>query len=294
MKKVLNVFLGLIAFGAILVAGILIGGRNVLSGNNMTKLLNVFVDEQGEESITDSLFSDLDVKDFRDYVDDKKLENAIGDYISNYFKVEIGVKDEMDSSKLANVLKDAAKKYNKDHEENVSTKDIDKALKTLDKEVVKESKLDNDVKKVFKVVFSNSTLFIVIAVAALFLFFIYLVSKSLKTLFFHIGLTTLISGLIIKFGTSTILNYAINDSSFTGSEDAMKTIFNAVGTIGVIAIVIGIACFVLSVVFGKKEKTKPEPTYEEEPREVPAEEYVTKDLVPDAETIEQTENSDDE
>ena len=292
MKKVLNVFLGLIAFVAILGAGLLIGGRNVLSGDNMTKLLKVFVDEKGEDSITDSLFSDLEVKDFRDYVDDKKLEDAMGDYISDYFKVEIGIKDEMDSSKLAEVLKDAAKDYNKDNKENISTKDIDKALKELDKDIVKESKLDNDVKGVFKVIFSNSTLFIFIAVAALFLFFIYLVSKSLKTLFFHIGLTTLISGLIIKFGSSSVLNYALNDSSFTGSEEAMETIFNAVGTIGIIGIVIGIVCFVLSFVFGKKSKSKPTSTYEEVPAE--PKEYVTKDLVPDAETVEETEDNSNE
>ncbi len=290
MKKVFNVFLGIIAFVAILCAGVLIGGRNIFSGNNMSKLLNIVVDEKGEESLKDAIFDDTEYKGFSDYVDEKKLEDALGDYVSNYFKVEVGISSKMDSSKLSKVLKDAAEEYNEDHDKEISSKEIDRALDRLDKEVIKESKLGDEEKKVFKAIFSNSTLFIFIAIAALFLFFIYLVSKSLKTLFFHIGLTTLISGLIIKFGSSGILNYALNDSSFTGSEDAMETIFNAVGTIGIIGIVIGIVCFVLSFVFGKKAKSKPSPTYEEEVTREP-EEYVTKDLVPDAETVEEAEEN---
>ena len=99
-KKVLNVFLGLIAFVALLGAGILIGGRNIFSGNNMSKLLNIVVDENGERSLKDAIFEDGEYKGYSDYVNEKKLEDALGDYISNYFKVEVGIKSEMDSTKF--------------------------------------------------------------------------------------------------------------------------------------------------------------------------------------------------
>ena len=87
MKKVFNVFLGIIIFVGLLGAGILIGGRNVLSGQNMTKLINVFVEENGSNSLTEDLFADIREKDFQDYVDDKKLEKAMGSYVSSYFKI---------------------------------------------------------------------------------------------------------------------------------------------------------------------------------------------------------------
>ena len=289
MKKVFNVFLGIIIFIGLLGAGILIGGRNVLSGQNMTKIVNAIVkEENGSNSITDDLFDEIDQVGFKDYVDEKKLEKAMGSYISSYFKMSAGVVDEMDSSELSDILKDAAKEYNKDHKEKIDTKEIDDALKEVDKQLEDAKIVDKEVQEVFKVLYNNKILLVLIGIVVILLLIIYFVNKSLKVLFFHLGLTSLLSGLIIKFGSSTILNYALNDSSFENHTETVENIFNAIGTIGLIGIICGIVFIVISIILGRVNKTSSTPVAEEinESYEEPREEYVTKDLVPDAEETE--------
>ena len=72
MKKVFNVFMGIIIFGALLVAGVLISARKMLSPSNMTNMLNIVAkDEGGYDKFTDVMFDEMD-NDFSEYVDEKE------------------------------------------------------------------------------------------------------------------------------------------------------------------------------------------------------------------------------
>jgi hypothetical protein len=268
MKKVANVFLGIIIFGALIVASVLMVGRQFLAPKNMVTLMNIVAkDEGGYEKFTDILDSD---EKLGKYIDEKKLEKALSEYLSSYFKVQAGVLDKMDSDDLEEVLHEAVDKYNKTADDKIAKSEVKDAIAKLDKELKTEQVVDKDVKKVFEVIYSK-TIYVCIGIIVLCLFLIYLVCKRLDKVLFHLGLTSLINGIIIKLGGGAFGRVLEEDL-----PDELQTMFNknlmgTVSKIGITAIVIGVICIVASIIIKKSLDSKG--TTEETPElnEMPSE-----------------------
>ncbi len=277
MKKVVNVFLGIIIFGALIVFSVLMIGRQFLAPKNMVALMNIVAkDDGGYDKFTDIL-EDSDSK-ISEYIDEKDLEKALSEYLSSYFKVQAGVLDKMDSDDLEKVLDEAVDKYNKNADEKIAKSEVKDAIAKLDKELKTEQVVDKDVKKVFEVIYSK-TIYVCIGIIVLCLFLIYLVCKRLDKVLFHLGLTSLINGIIIKLGGGAFGRVLEEDL-----PDELQTMFNknlmgTVSKIGITAIVIGVICIVASIIIKKsldsKGTTKETPELNEMPsepvRELPTE-----------------------
>ena len=269
MKKVVNVFLGIIIFGALIVFSVLMIGRQFLAPKNMVALMNIVAkDDGGYDKFTDIL-EDSDSK-ISEYIDEKKLEKALSEYLSSYFKVQAGVLDKMDSDDLEKVLNEAVDKYNKNADEKIAKSEVKDAIAKLDKELKTEQVVDKDVKKVFEVIYSK-TIYVCIGIIVLCLFLIYLVCKRLDKVLFHLGLTSLINGIIIKLGGGAFGRVLEEDL-----PDELQTMFNknlmgTVSKIGITAIVIGVICIVASIIIKKSLDSKG--TTEETPElnEMPSE-----------------------
>ena len=269
MKKVVNVFLGIIIFGALIVFSVLMIGRQFLAPKNMVALMNIVAkDEGGYEKFTDIL-EDSDSK-IGEYIDEKKLEKALSEYLSSYFKVQAGVLDKMDSDDLEKVLNEAVDKYNKNADEKIARSEVKDAIAKLDKELETEQVVDKDVKKVFEVIYSK-TIYLCIGIIVLCLFLIYLVCKRLDKVLFHLGLTSLINGIIIKFAGGAFGKFLEEEL-----PDELQTMFNknlmgTVSKIGITAMVVGVVCIVASIIVKKSLESKMTTTVEPEPTEMPSE-----------------------
>ena len=282
MKKVFNVFMGIIIFGALLVAGVLISARKMLSPSNMTNMLNIVAkDEGGYDKFTDVMFDEMD-NDFSEYVDEKELEKAISKYFSSYFQVVGGARDEMDSEDLVKVLEKAADEYSEDHDgEKVSKSEIKDAVKALEQDMDKELKTEKEVKQLLEFVYSNA-LVISIVVVIIALVLIYVVSKSLDKVFFHLGLNAIITGILTTLAAGALGKALESETTEKVAELLNENLVGNIRTIGIIGLVVGIVCIVVSVLLKNRGvKTAPAPAISEP---TPEPEYVTKDLVPDAES----------
>ena len=291
MKKVFNVFMGIIVFGALLVAGVLISARKMLSPSNMTNLLNIVAKDKGDyDKFTDAIFDEMD-SDFSDYVDEKDLEKAVSKYMSSYFEVLAGKKDEMDSDDLVKVLNEASKEYNEDHNgKEVSKNEIEEAVDSLGKELDKSIDAEIDVKKLFEFIYSN-TLVIAIIVAIVALGLIYIVSKSLDKVFFHLGLNATITGLLTTLAAGAIGKVLEAETNEKVAELLNENLVGNIRTVGIIGIVVGVVCIVISVLLKIRNSQPTTTTKGEEPREYATEENTNKYLAEDSEPVDEENTS---
>ena len=282
MKKVANVFLGIIIFGALIVTSVLMVGRKFLAPSNMVTLMNIVAkDDGGYEKFTDILYEGAN-KELPKYIDEKKLEKSLSEYLSSYFKVQAGVLDKMDSEDLEKVLNEAVDKYNKNADKKIAKEEITKAIKELDAELGKNDVIDKDTKKVFEFIYSK-TLYICIGIIILCLVLIYIVCKRLDKVLFHLGLSSLINGIIIKLAGGAFGK--LLDGEFS---DELQQLFNKnfVGTIskvGITAIIVGVVCIVASIVVKKQYEKENKPKQVEPTAEAPVEAIPVATEVPVAE-----------
>ncbi len=291
MKKVANVFLGIIIFGALIVASVLMVGRQFLAPKNMVTLMNIVAkDEGGYEKFTDILDSD---EKLGKYIDEKKLEKALSEYLSSYFKVQAGVLDKMDSDDLEKVLDEAVEKYNKNADEKVAKSEVKDAISKLNKELETDQVIDKDAKKVFEVIYSK-TIYICIGIIVLCLILIYVVCKRLDKVLFHLGLTSLINGIIIKLAGGALGKFLEEELSDELQAMFNKNLIGTVSKVGITAMIVGVVCIVASIIL-KHQIDKEEQAAE--PTEIPAEpvqELPTAEEIPVAEVAEETDEEEKE
>ena len=269
MKKVVNVFLGIIIFCSLIVFSVLMVGRKFLAPSNMTTLMNIIAkDDGGYDKFTDILYEGSN-KELPDYIDEKKLEKALSEYLSSYFKVQAGVLDKMDSDDLEKVLNEAVDKYNKNSDSKIAKEEVDKAINELNEELETEQVVDKDVKKVFEVIYSK-TIYICLGIIILCLVLIYLVCKRLDKVLFHMGLTSLINGIIVYLAGGAFGKFLEEEMSDELQQLFNKNFIGTVSKVGIMAIIIGVICIVASIVLKKRFESEAKPV-EPEPMEMSSE-----------------------
>ncbi len=219
MKGLFNFLLSVVLFVAIIVLTGTIAVRVVISSNNLSKIAEAIIEpEDDKKELVQSLFGSADVQEeFLKYIDNKEFKEVFGDFFHQFIMYKAGLQEEsIDTSKVKSFLKNCAEKYNKENEDKLTDENIDEIIASLNKEIGNE-KPDEEVSKVFNVIFSKTLLFVSVLVIVIVFGLLDFINKKINTPIIITGINILIVGIIL-FGLYGFLN------SVSGDQEVVEVI----------------------------------------------------------------------
>ena len=239
--------------------------RSLLSGPNLAKIMTSVA--QKTDTLDISKFTNSDVKIELDEVDKEFLEKdameVYGDLISQILEYEMGTRDTLpDTTKLKEKMKDLAEDYEKKTGKEVDIseleKGIDEAIEQYGKETKNEPILNEDIKKVFSVIFSNTLLIASIIVFVVCAILIVVINKSILPLLKHLIIILIING-VGNGLLSKALSSVVKDNSEVGVVlvDNISGLINNVLIISIICAAVLIIAYIAIKIILKKKKEVP-------------------------------------
>ena len=253
MKKFINFLLGLLLFSSIIALSSIISIRKITSKESITTIIHTII-ESNNQTLTESLLENSNTKDLIKYIDNKKLEESIGEYISDAILYNTKVsKKEPNSSKIIEVIKEGITKYNNDNKEKIDIKEAEESLEKGLQEMDLKALQNKHVVSIFKAVYSKKIFYILIAVIIISSILI-LINSDIKKLFFHLGMSTFISSLLIIL-LFLLLNGLLNSSDIPKETiNIIRDLISNIKRVGIYGIITGIIFMTASVIIPAKEK----------------------------------------
>jgi len=249
MKKFINFLLGLVMFNAIIALGIIISFKTILSENTLSKVVYTLL-ETNKNSL-DSIALDTD-DNFSKYIDKDSFSKALGKYVYQSLMYNTEVSNiKPNKSIVIEEIRKSIKKYNKNNKDQISEDVADtygEKLTKFDKDSINEK----SVIKVFKIIYSKKVLSIIIAVILICLALI-LVNSDINKVFFHLGLTTIISSILLFVLLLIATSLLKSSSDFNEIKSLVDIIASKIRNIGIYSLLIGIVSMTLSKVIPKRE-----------------------------------------
>ncbi len=237
--------------------------RSMLQGDNLYDVVKESVqeklgDKKIEQSMIETMIPEEQAEEISKYINENKLSKEMGNLISGYLKYTSGVTNEKpDMTEFKAVIDDAIKKYEKETGKKVDTKRYDDAINSFEEEIVKKNDIDIDdkVRNIFGLMYSNTLYYGMIAVFVICLLFIYLINRNFITLFRSTYIVFIISS--VFFIAISILSKYLNNLDAI-EMSAFKKISALTRKCGIIEAIVAIVLIILVLIIKNVEKKKKE------------------------------------
>ena len=273
MKKIICIFWGFLLFGCCLILAINLNIKKLI----VTSINGDIIKDKVSSIITDAIKnSDVDISDKNMEILKEKLENSskteefTDKYVNEFVNSMIdGTDYNIDVTNEFNDLVDS----NKEELINsgVSESDINEIIKSIDdnadkinniynigKEKINNKFLDNtsNIFEVIEFICSGTLKYCLICSIVFISIIIFLINWNLYSGFIYCGFSILMSGVMIRFGTSYAINTFI-DKFDNISADILNNVnlgvFNEISSIYIILGIIFIILYVILRFFSKRE-----------------------------------------
>lgn len=261
VKKIISSFISLFVLMALIVISSIFIARSFLSGSNLMSLVDSELAKENIE-ITD-IFSE-EYEGIEKYIDKKELKSEIGNLMSDYIKYSSGVPNakKPNTDKISKLLNESVKKYEEKTKNEVDNTIIDNFLEDFEDSFIKKNDnepIEENVAKIFKVIYSDSILTIFIVTIVVGLLLIIFINKSIISLAKYIAGITILNGGLIMFLGKAISSIDLSTSKESIDNAMLDNIFALFSQISFVFLGIGIVIIITLIIIKiiMKNKTLP-------------------------------------
>jgi len=267
LKVLASIVLGIIIFVLVGIFGILTAGRIMLSGDNISNIIEDIAKESGEFNV--GQINDNEVtfnsKEFQDAIAEMKkydinvdeIYDEFGAFASQVIKYTIGATDEIDAESMKDVLKKAAQKYEEKTGEKIDLTEIDEGIDNGINEIkqdVEQAKDENrEAFDIMASIFSSKTYFGILTGILVCAALLVLINKSIIPL----CITFVVTGIL---GTIANVGFFIMTRLVPTEEDQIANLIlngfsNVFLGIAVAFVIIIFASLIGMLLVSRKKKT---------------------------------------
>lgn len=259
LKKVAAFLLTIVMLGCLIVSTTLLVFKDTMSPKNLSAMINSLDNNSKEELISGMLKEmkdDEEIGGVVKHLDEEEFSDTLIEYVVDlldYSSTDSGKKP--DSSKLEEVVINAAEEYNKENEGAIDIEKIKKGFDELDDsvdEVGEDIFEDESAKKVMALAYGSAFVTpLVIFVICLLLMF--LLDRDFKPCLKNTGIAFIITSIFMFILSKLIVTIISSEKELAGLGNIFGGIFNKYA---IIYIVISIILFAINIFLHNKNKNQ--------------------------------------
>lgn len=253
MKTFGSIVLGFLMTIFIFIISLFACVRIFLSSQYMTRFVEVMFEEEGGVV---ALFSE-EFPELAKYLDEDEVNKEFGKFFSDFLKYTLGVPNQklptlsgmkklLDKA-IAEYIKDTGKEFDYD----TYNEQYERVEASIETELIPETeKAPEEVSMIFKIIYSDTIMLILVLLIAISLLIDYLIRKDLLIVLRHTGIVSLINA--FSFGSLGLFILSVETDDVGPANKIIDLIGQVPCIISVLCIVLGIVFIVLSIVLKKK------------------------------------------